>query len=79
MSLVTVSAHFDGEHIRLDEPLCLGANARLLVTVLSTPPDGEQQDWRRISEAGLASAYAPDEEEYPLECVREANPTYRRR
>ena len=34
MPLVSLFAHFDGEHIQLDEPYDLPVNARLIVIVL---------------------------------------------
>jgi len=37
MKTVTLTAHFDGEHIQLDEPFQLSPEARLLVTIV--PPD----------------------------------------
>ena len=37
MKTVTLTAHFDGEHIQLDEPFQFPAEARLLVTVLPEP------------------------------------------
>ena len=66
MKTVTLSAHFDGEHIQLDEPFQLSAQARLLVMVLPEfPTDSERQDWYALSKAGLARAYSDDEPYYP--------------
>ena len=39
----TISAHFDGEHILLDEAVELEPNTRLLVTVL--PKNTEREEW----------------------------------
>ena len=75
MDLVSVPAHFDGEHIRLDEPLELERNARLIVTVV-TEPDDERAAWHRLSLQGLADAYGPDEEDYSPSLIMEANPAY---
>jgi hypothetical protein len=72
---VSVSAHFDGKHICLDEPLKLEPNTKLLVTVLSQQ-DTEYQDWLRLSARGLAAAYADDEPEYTMDSVIEINPDY---
>lgn len=36
METVSVSAHFDGERIRLDEPIELEPNMKLIVTILPT-------------------------------------------
>jgi hypothetical protein len=75
MKTVSVSAHFDGKHIRLDEPLELEPNTKLLVTVLSQQ-DSEHEDWLRLSAKGLASAYGDDEPEYTLDSIIEINPDY---
>ena len=77
MAVVTLPAHFDGQHIQLDEPYVLEPNTRLLVTVL--PPreiDDEQADWFQVSAEGLAGAYADDEVEYSAQLIKEANPEY---
>ena len=75
MALVTIPAHFDGEHIRLDEVVRLDTDTRLLVTVLP-PQDEVREAWVHLSLAGLARAYAEDEPEYPLSAVKEANAEY---
>lgn len=64
MKTVSVSAHFDGEYIRLDEPLALEPNTRLIVTVLPGE-DTEREDWALLSQEGLEHAYGKDEEDYP--------------
>jgi hypothetical protein len=76
-TFVTLPAHFDGQHIRLDEPYVLEPNTRLLVTVLpKREMDDEQADWLQFSALGLARAYAEDEVEYSRELIKEANPEY---
>ena len=71
MKTVTLTAHFDGEHIQLDEPFQLSSDATLLVTIIPGPSaDTEQQDWYRLSKTGLARAYSDDEPEYPANLVR---------
>jgi hypothetical protein len=71
MKTVTLTAHFDGEHIRLDEPFKLLSNARLLVTILpGSIGDGERYAWHDLSKAGLAKAYSDDEPDYPSTLVR---------
>jgi hypothetical protein len=63
---VSLTARFDGEHIRLDEPFPLPAEARLLVTILPELSDeAERQEWHVLSKSGLARAYAEDEPDYP--------------
>ena len=79
MKTISLSATFDGEHIKLEEAFPLSKNARLLVTVL---PENENEDpafreyWKQLALAGLNRACAPDEPEYRLEMVREPNAEY---
>ena len=71
MKTVTLTAHFDGEHIQLDEPFQLPPEARLLVTIVpESSADSERQDWYALSKAGLARAYSDDEPDYPASLVR---------
>ena len=78
MKTVSVTAHFDGEHIKLDEPLNLEPNTKLMVTVLSVQDD-ERSSWQGLSAGGLASAYSEDEEEYSVSDLKVVNPAYERR
>jgi hypothetical protein len=71
MKTVTLTAHFDGEHIQLDEPFKLLSDARLLVTILPAQlVDRERSAWHDISKAGLANAYSDEEPDYPSTLVR---------
>ena len=71
MRTVTLSAHFDGDRIQLDEPFPLPVDARLLVTLVPEPStDAERQDWYALSKAFLARAYSDDEPDYPASLVR---------
>lgn len=82
MQALTLSATFDGEHIRLEDAYPLPKNARLLVTVLpsaDTTFAEERADWLAFAAQGLARAYGPDEPEYTLDMVRERNPDYEER
>jgi hypothetical protein len=74
----SIPAHFDGEHILLDEPVELEPNTRLIVTVLPIT-DGERDAWLRLSAQKLQNAYAEDEVEYSLNLIKEANPEYEAR
>jgi len=65
----TIAAHFDGEHILLDEPVELEPNTKLLVTVL--PKDSEREAWLQVSKKRLAEAYSDDEEEYSLDLIKD--------
>ncbi|HEU4931273.1 MAG TPA: hypothetical protein VFT48_04295 [Pyrinomonadaceae bacterium] len=67
----TIPAHFDGQHILLDEAVELEPNTKLLVTVL--PKDADVEVWRALSAKRLEDAYAEEEEEYPLDLIKEAN------
>lgn len=67
--------HFDGERIRLDVPVTLKPNTRLLITVLSDQ-DTSKAEWLRIATQGLDRAYGPDEPEYSSDSVRERNAEY---
>ncbi len=80
MKTTTLSAHFDGEKIVLEESHDLKPNTRLLVTIL---PDTERQsleafrnDWYSAGEQALAGAYGPDEPKYDVSMVKEPNPNY---
>lgn len=71
MKTITLTAHYNGENIQLDEPFTLPAGTRLLVTILpESLPDAERQQWYALSKAGLARAYADDEPDYPASLVR---------
>ena len=75
----TVRAHFDGEHIRLDEPWLLEPDTPLLVIILPQQHDeSEQTDWGWLSQLTLANAYGAEEPEYSLDAIKEPNPEYAR-
>ncbi|HET6975167.1 MAG TPA: hypothetical protein VFI24_02505 [Pyrinomonadaceae bacterium] len=67
----TIPAHFDGQHILLDEAVELEPNTKLLVTVL--PKDADMDTWRALSAKRLEGAYAEEEEEYSLDSLKEQN------
>ncbi|MBS3933171.1 MAG: hypothetical protein KGZ35_02355 [Truepera sp.] len=75
MKTVSVTAHFDGERILLDEALELEPNTKLIVTVLPGQ-DSERALWQSLAERSLAGAYVDDEEEYSLNDVKVVNPAY---
>jgi hypothetical protein len=80
MSPQTIRAHFDGEHIRLDEPCQLAPDAQLLIIVLPDEAgDGERDDWIGLSQRALENAYGSNEPDYSLEAIKEPNPDYERR
>lgn len=67
----TIPAHFDGQHILLDEAVELEPNTKLLVTVL--PKDADLDAWRALSAKRLEDAYSEEEEEYGLDLIKEPN------
>lgn len=62
MPTAVIKAHFDGEHVVLDEPFQLQPNTALLVTVFA--PDAERSEWTALGAQNLARAYGPDEPDY---------------
>ena len=75
MEPTSIPAHFDGQHIQLDRPVALKANAKLLVVVLPES-DEERDDWAKVSAAGLSHAYGDNEPEYTLDMIKEPNPDF---
>ena len=63
-----LKAHYDGEHIILDEPFDLPVNAALVVTVIG--PDTERSEWAALGTNHLARAYGADEPEYTTADLR---------
>lgn len=63
--LTTVPAHFDGKEIKLDVPVTLAPNTRLLVTILESPEDEQQSLVYRAmaaSEEACAQIWDNDED-----------------
>lgn len=69
VGMLTVGAHFDGEHIVLDLPLKLTPQMRLVVQIVSPTSDSEQDDLLSLAETGLKRAYGDNEPEYTIEDV----------
>jgi hypothetical protein len=64
---ITIKAHFDGEHIVLDEPFTLTAEMEISVVVVEGDDafyNPYRNDWLLLSEQGLAASYGEDEPEY---------------
>ena len=62
--LTTVPAHFDGTEIKLDIPIPLATNARLLITILDQP-DANQvivEMAMRAAEQAFARVWNNDED-----------------
>jgi hypothetical protein len=61
MATVALSAHYDGEHIVLDEPFDLPVNASLVVTVLPTSAEMDAEDtWLRAIAASGSFDFLAD-------------------
>jgi hypothetical protein len=60
--MLSVPAHYDGQYIRLDEPMELPIGRRPLVTALDEV-DGAD-DFYHLAAGGLTSAFGPSEPEY---------------
>ena len=61
MPTVALQAHYDGEHIVLDEPYNLPANVSLMVTLLPSPSDADSEDaWLRVAASSDAFAFLAD-------------------
>ena len=61
MPTVALQAHYDGEHIVLDEPYDLPANASVMVTLLPSTSDADPEDaWLRAAASSEAFAFLLD-------------------
>ena len=69
MPTVALKAHFNGEHIVLDEPFDLPPHSPLIVTLLPEP-DTERADWEALAVESLARAYGPSEPDYSLNDIK---------
>ena len=65
MPLLSVSAHFDGSQVLLDEKIVLRPNSRLIVTVLDDA-DEDREEFLRLAAGGLSAACSDDEVEYTV-------------
>ena len=61
MPTVALRAHYDGEHIILDEPYDLPPNSALIVTLLPSQPDEDSEEvWLRAASSSDAFAFLAD-------------------
>ena len=74
MKLISLSAHFDGQSIQLDEPYKLEPNIKLIVTVLPEQL-AEREAWLWLSRHQLNNAYSQDDD-YPINAIKTLNPDY---
>ena len=64
MPTIALQAHYDGEHIVLDEPYDLPPNANLMVTLLPSSADTDSEDaWLRAAVSNNAFAFLNDSAE----------------
>lgn len=77
MKSITLRARFDGKRICPNEPLNMAPDTELLVTVVPIKQtDQERQEWLKVSQTHLSTAYGEDEADYPLSSIRTLNPEY---
>ena len=75
MPIISLSAHFDGKQICLDEPFDLKPDAKLIVTVLpERESDDEHRAWLTLSGQRLEEAYGENEPEYSSDLIKIENP-----
>lgn len=74
MKLISLSAHFDGQSIQLDEPYKLEPNIKLIVTLLPEE-SAERESWLWLSRHQLNNAYSQNDD-YPLNAIKTPNPDY---
>lgn len=82
ISAFTLRAHFDGQHIVLDEPSDLPTDTPLVVLAVQQNDlalDAERREWVAFSLKNLARAYGPNEPEYDASMCKELNPDYQER
>jgi hypothetical protein len=78
--MITLSAHYDGERICLDEEFELEPNSKLIVTVLPEEEiDSEHESWVNLSGCTLEHSYGDEEPEYSPGLLKEVNPSYEAR
>jgi len=70
MPVSALKAHYDGQHILLDDPFDLPVNAQLLITVLPSERESDLESWLTIASESLASAYGDEEPEYSTADVK---------
>ncbi|MEG4246708.1 hypothetical protein QUA46_26815 [Microcoleus sp. MON2_D6] len=74
MKLISLSAHFDGQSIQLDEPYKLEPNIKLIITVLPEQL-AEREAGLWLSRHQLNKAYNQNDD-YPLNAIKTPNPDY---
>lgn len=75
MQTITLSAHFDGQQIQLDEPFALEPGSQLMVTII---PSAEAQKWDQQLATDVAAGKLDALAEEALRDFREGRTTPRR-
>jgi hypothetical protein len=64
MPTVTLQAHYDGEHIVLDEPYEIPPNSSLMVTLVPAAADSESEEtWLRAASSSEPFSFLQDSAE----------------
>ncbi|MEK7398144.1 MAG: hypothetical protein AAB116_14520 [Candidatus Poribacteria bacterium] len=80
MPIISLSAHFDGKQICLDESFNLEPDTKLIVTILpEQESDDEHNAWLILSGQRLEDAYGENEPDYSSDLLKEVNPYYESR
>ena len=75
MQTITLSAHFDGHQIRLDEPFALEPGSQLMITII---PSAEARKWDQQLADDVAAGKLDALAEEALRDFREGRTTPRR-
>ena len=71
MPIISLSAHFDGKRICLDEPFSLEPDTKLIVTVLPEKESDDEHDaWLFLSSQRLEDAYGENKPEYSSDLLK---------
>jgi hypothetical protein len=78
MPITTLTGHFDGNQICIDEPYKIQPNTKLIITILPKNEFDliENESWYNLSYSGLNAGYGNEEPEYSNELLREVNLDY---
>jgi hypothetical protein len=64
MTTQFIKAHYDGQHIVLDEPIALRVNEPLLLTVMVATLEAERASWSDLGIENFGRAYGDNEPDY---------------
>jgi len=71
-----VAAHFDGNHILLDEPVSLKPDTKIRVEILDDGQsfEEERREWSEFSLASFARLYDDEPDVYTSDMIKIKNP-----